>query len=195
VIRSGVIQVAAFVALAVATLGCVSDDNNSARTKDEQDRTQRQKAAALNAQLGSDYFRQGNWIEAKEKLERALEQDPRNPQAHMVAGLLYDRLGEAAKAESHLQRAVSLDEKDAQLRNAYAVFLCTHGKYQAGEKNALSAAAEPLYKTPEYALLNAGYCARGAGIWRARKNIFAARWRFSRGSVPHCWRWRTWNSD
>ena len=148
------------VALALVAVGCGSD---SARTKDERELTQRQQAASFNAQLGSDYFRQGDWDQAKEKLERALEQDPHNLQAHMVAGLLYDRLGELDKAESNLQRAVSLDEQNPEAHNAYAVFLCRHGKYAAGEKQALAAAAEPLYKNPETALYNAGNCARGEG--------------------------------
>jgi type IV pilus assembly protein PilF len=146
--------------LAILAVGCAS---SGSRPKDEREMTQLQQAADFNAQLGSDYFRQGNWSEAKEKLDRALEEDPRNVNAHMIAGLLYDRLGELDKAETHFQRAVALDEKNAEVRNAYSVFLCRHEKYAAGEKNALIAAAEPLYKAPETALFNAGNCARDSG--------------------------------
>jgi type IV pilus assembly protein PilF len=155
-------------ALVLVVTGCAGGTN----TRDSSELTQRQQAASLNAQLGSDYFRQGNWEQAKEKLDRALEQDPRNVQAQMVAGLLYDRLGEQGKAEAHLQRAVALDEKNPEVRNAYAVYLCRHRKFEAGEKHALQAATDPLYKTPEWALLNAGHCALGAGdIARAEKHF------------------------
>lgn len=160
-IGSFVGRFAFFAVLAVAALGCES--GGSARTKDQKDPTQREKAAQLNAQLGTDYFRQGNWSEAKSKLERALEQDSRNVQANMMAGLLFDQLGEQSKAESYFRRAVSLDEKNPETHNFYAVFLCRHGKNDAGEKQALIAASDPLYKTPESALLNAGTCARNGG--------------------------------
>lgn len=170
-IRSRVIRGCSFTLLAAAAIGC-SGGGTKTHTGDDRDLTQKQQAASLNAQLGQDYFRQGDLEEAKQKLDRALEQDSHNVQAHMVAGLLYDRLGEQAKAESHLQRAVQLDEKNPDARNALAVYLCSHGKFDAGEKHALAAAAEPLYKTPEMALYNAGFCARSAGdAARAEKHF------------------------
>jgi len=134
------------------------------------DQSQRGEAASLNLQLAIDYFRQSNFVQAKEKIERALEQDPRNAMAHATGGLLYDRLGEFDKAEEYFSRAVSLDSKNPDIHNNFAVFLCRHGKHERGEKHALEAAADPLYKTPEAALLNAGLCARGAGdLPRAEK--------------------------
>ena len=43
------------------------------------------------------------------------------------------------------------------------MYLCQKGKFERGEKLALEAAENRLYKTPEAALLNAGNCARSAG--------------------------------
>jgi len=136
------------------------------------DQSQREQAATYNLQLGADYFRQGKLQMAKEKLERALEQDPRNAQTNMVLGLLHQRLGENDKADNYFSRAVSLDEKNAELRNAYAVFLCSTKKYARGEKLALESASDPLYKTPEASYLNAGYCARDAGDLKRAETHF-----------------------
>ncbi len=163
-------RIGLFLLLATLVIGCAGGGTKI--TDDSRNLSKRQQASEINAQLGSDYFRQGNWQEAKLKLDRALEEDSHNVQAHMVAGLLYDRLGELDKAESHLERAVSLDEKNPETRNALAVFLCSHGKYQEGEKQALLAAAVPLYKTPEWALLNAGICARNSGDLAAAEKHF-----------------------
>ena len=127
------------------------------------DQANRGEAARFNLQLAIDYFRQGNLPLAKEKLERSLEQDSRNPTAHAAAGLLYDRLGEFDKAEGHYEKAVSLNDKDSDIHNNFAVFLCRQGKYERGEKEALLAVSDPLYKTPEAGYLNAGICARDAG--------------------------------
>ncbi|MBC7982371.1 MAG: type IV pilus biogenesis/stability protein PilW [Candidatus Obscuribacterales bacterium] len=136
------------------------------------DQSQREQAATYNYQLGVDYFRQGNFAQAKEKLERSLEQDPRNAQTHMAAGLLYDRLGEQDNAESHFARAASLDPKNPELLNNYAVYLCRRGKYERGEKIALEAASDQLYKTPEAAWLNAGFCARDSGELKRAEQHF-----------------------
>jgi type IV pilus assembly protein PilF len=135
---------------------CVS--NESGRSKPQPER-----AAEINRELGIDYLRKGNLAGAKEKIERSLEQDSRNASTHSIAGMLYDQLGDEKKADSHYERAVSLDPQNADIRNNYAVFLCQRNKFARGEKQALEAAANPLYKTPEVALLNAGNCSRNAG--------------------------------
>jgi type IV pilus assembly protein PilF len=158
--RASVKRCVLFVLLAAAVVGCAT---GGTKTGDSRDLTQKQQASQINAQLGTDYFRQGNWEEAKLKLERALDQDPRNVQAQMVGGMLYMQLGERDKAETHLRKAVSLDDKNPDTHNTLAAFLCRYGKFEEGEKHALIAAAEPLYKSPESALYNAGNCARGHG--------------------------------
>src|SRR5262245_20278202 len=95
----------------------------------------REEAARLNLQLGVDYFRQGNLIQAKEKIDRALEQDPRNAMTQMAGGLLYDRLGDVPKAQKYFERAVSLEPKNPDIHNNFSVFLCRRNKYEAGEKH------------------------------------------------------------
>jgi type IV pilus assembly protein PilF len=126
-------------------------------------KAQPERASEINLELGVDYLRKGKLEPAKEKIDRALEQDPRNAKAHAAAGLLYDRMGDERKSESHFERAISLDAKNPEVRNNFATVLCQRGRYERGEKMALTAIAEPFYKTPEVALLNAGNCARGAG--------------------------------
>lgn len=143
---------------------CVSNDTVS--------EPQPERAAQLNLELGIDYLRKGDLAQAKEKIDRSLEQDSRNARTHSVAGMLYDRLGDQKKAESHYERAISLDPDNSDVRNNYAVYLCQKGKYARGEKMALAAADNALYKTPEAALLNAGNCARNAGDLKAAEDHF-----------------------
>jgi type IV pilus assembly protein PilF len=143
-------------AVVVLMSGCGS-------SKTVTDQSQRPQAAVYNMQLATDYFRQGNLSMAKEKIERALEQDSHNAQAHMLAGLLFQRLGEIDQAEEHLSRAVSLSPKDSEMSNSYAQFLCSRGKFDRGKKMFLAVASDPLYKTPETAFVNAGHCVRNGG--------------------------------
>lgn len=148
-----------------ALLACVAAGALAACAANDtlRSKPQPERAAEINLELGVDYLRKGNLASAKEKIERALQQDPRNPRVHSVAGMMYDRLGEKRAAESHFDRALSLDPENAEIRNNYAVYLCQNKKLARGEQLALEAAENRLYKTPEVALLNAGVCARSAG--------------------------------
>ncbi|HSN72285.1 MAG TPA: type IV pilus biogenesis/stability protein PilW [Steroidobacteraceae bacterium] len=133
------------------------------------------QAAAYNTQLGIEYLRQGNLAQAKDKLDRALEQDPQSGIAHAASGLLYDRLGEPATADRHFKRAVALEPDNPDIRNNYAVFLCSHGEPERGQQYFIDAAKNRLYRTPEVALLNAGKCARDAGdLERAEEHLRSA---------------------
>lgn len=144
---------------------------------------QNEKAAEINVEIGLEHLRKGNLQQAKDKIDRALEQNPRFGRGHLVAGMLYNRLGDGNKAESHFERAVALEPKNPEFKNNYAVYLCQHDKFERGKKVALDAASDPLYKTPEVAYLNAGNCARSAGDMKTAEEHFrkalAVRPRFS----------------
>jgi type IV pilus assembly protein PilF len=121
------------------------------------------KAAVANMQLAIEYMKLGQLANSRECIEKALKEDPSNPDVQMTAGLVYERINEMSKAEKAYDAANRLGKGDPNIQNAYAVFLCSKGKTAAGEKLFLEVAANPLYQTPEVALVNAGACARGAG--------------------------------
>lgn len=130
------------------------------------------RAAEINLEIGLDYFRKGNLAQAKEKIDRSIEQNPRNAKAQITAGMLYDRLGETSKADAHFAKGLSLDPKNPEVQNNYGAYLCQKGRYDRGEKLALEAAGNPLYTTPEAAYLNAASCARNAGdLKRSEENL------------------------
>jgi type IV pilus assembly protein PilF len=153
--RAATIVTPGLVVLAIFLGGCQSNNNMS--------KPQPERAAEINLELGIDHLRKGNLQQAKDKIDRALEQNPRYGRAHLVAGMLYNRLNDQSKAESHYERAVALEPKNPEFKNNYAVYLCQQKKYERGRKIALEAAADPLYKTPEVAFLNAGNCALNGG--------------------------------
>lgn len=142
-------------ALTAAMSGCVSSQPRFS--------TQPDRAAELNMELGIEHLRRGNLAQAKERLDRSLQQNPRNAMAQVASGLLYDRLGERSRADNHFSRALSLAPEDPDVQNNYAAYLCRTGRFERGEKLALQAAGNALYRTPEVALMNAGNCAHGAG--------------------------------
>jgi type IV pilus assembly protein PilF len=155
-----VLSVVLSTALAIGVLGACGPkqlQDVDSRTKSLND------AASINVQLGLSYLQQGNVELARDKLERALSQNPKDPAVHTAVASLYDRLGDDTKAEEHFRKALHLSPQDPTVQNYFGVFLCKKGRYRDGEKMLRSAANSPLYQTPEVALSNAGVCLRNAG--------------------------------
>jgi type IV pilus assembly protein PilF len=117
-------------------------------------------AARANVQLGVAYMQQGNLLLAKEKLERAEKQDPRNLELHTAMALLSERLGKNDDAARHYQAALRLDPQSAVLANTYAVFQCKAGKVDEAVELFDRAANDGLYNTPWVALTNGALCLR-----------------------------------
>jgi type IV pilus assembly protein PilF len=129
----------------------------------ESSKEQIEQAAAVNSELALAYMREGNLAAARDKIEKALQQNSRTAKTQMVAGFVYDRLKDPRKARSHYEQAVRLGKGDPDILNNAAVYFCRTGEYKRGEQYLLQAAASPLYKTPEVAYINAGRCARSDG--------------------------------
>lgn len=134
----------------------------SACTQNTKDYPPGQSPAEINVELGLHYMREGEKNAAMEKFQKALEQEPNLAAAHSGIAVLYESLGETAKADQHFRRAVSLNPKDARAQNNYGAFLCRDDRWPEAERHFLAAANEPLYDAPYMALTNAGICAYGA---------------------------------
>jgi type IV pilus assembly protein PilF len=132
------------------------------------------KAAQANMQLAIEYMKLGQLATSREHIEKALSEDPSNPQVQMTAGLVYERVNEMSKAEHAYEAAVRLGKQDPNITNSFAGFLCRTGKTAQGEKLFLEVARNPLYQTPEVALVNAGVCSRSAGDLVDAEKYFAA---------------------
>ena len=135
------------------------------------DRVSDQDAARYNVQLGMSYLQRGDLEGAREKLERAAQQDPTLPAAHAALGILYERAGDMRRAGEHLRRATRLAPEDPNMLNNYGGFLCRQGDRREGIRHFELAAGNPYYRTPEAALTNAGVCARGIPDVEAAENF------------------------
>jgi type IV pilus assembly protein PilF len=122
-----------------------------------------QVTAATNMQLAIEYLRLGKLAESRDAIERALSQDPGNANVQMTAGLVFERLTDMPRAERAYSAGYRLGKSDPNIQNNYAGFLCRTGKSVEGERLFTEVARNPIYQTPEVALVNAGVCARGTG--------------------------------
>jgi type IV pilus assembly protein PilF len=139
--------------------GCVTSDPGRKPLRQEDPKI---TAAKANVQLGVAYLQQGNYPLAREKLERSLKQNPKDPDVHTTLGLLYDRTGEVKLADKHFVEALRLAPEKPDLINNYAIYLCKNGRVDEGVEKFTTVATSKYYRTPEVALTNAGVCLRGA---------------------------------
>ena len=119
-----------------------------------------QDAAKYNVQLGMAYMQRGELAVAKDKLERAVKESPRDPEVHSALALLEERLGNAAEADREFREAIRLAPQSPDIANNYAVYLCRTHRVNEGVKQLLATARNPLYTTPEVAYTNAAVCLR-----------------------------------
>lgn len=115
-------------------------------------------AAEVNTQLAAGYMERGELKVAMEKIRRAIDADGSYAQAHHVHALLLDRLGEERDAGEAYRKAHRLDSDNSSIANNYAGYLCREGEYDRAQALFRSAYEDPLYETPEFALVNSGRC-------------------------------------
>lgn len=155
----------ALVLLAVS--GCVTTGDVERKPKGSPE-----EAARINYELGAEYMRQGNLKLARERLERAVDQDPDLAVARSALALLYDRQGDIELADRQYRTAVRLAPNDASIQNTYAVFLCRRERFDEAVTYFDRAAANTRYATPEAALTNAGVCLLQKPDRRAAEGYF-----------------------
>jgi type IV pilus assembly protein PilF len=115
-------------------------------------------AAELNYQLGARYYRKGDYDLARDRLELALEQNPKNGLAWSTLGLTYEALGNVRLAEDAYDNAVRVAPRDFKIQENYAVFLCRQDRFDDARKYFDKAIKAPTNDYSEQTYTNAGVC-------------------------------------
>lgn len=146
----------------------------------------REDAAADNVKLAMAYMQEGNLQRAKEKLDRALQEDPANPNLHSVMAMFYERINDQKKAENEIHEAMRLAPNDPGPVLFYGVYLCDQHRVDEGITRMLQVARDPLYRTPEAAYTDMGVCLltahRDEEAESAFKRALAARPDYAEGA-------------
>ena len=119
--------------------------------------------AQIRADLAAGYYERGQMDVALEELGAAAKLDPNNPRIYNVYGLVYTAMGEASKAEENYRRALALAPNDSEIHHNWGVYLCSSGRAAESIPEFEQAFRNPLYRTPEIALINAGKCSVAMG--------------------------------
>jgi len=122
------------------------------------DENKRAELLRIRTELGAGYLQRNQLDIAHQELTQALAINSDDSQANNIMGLLQARMKNYDKAEKYFRKAISAQPDNSDAQNNYGVFLCEQGKLDEAEQRFKKALANPLYKTPELADLNAGVC-------------------------------------
>ena len=134
--------------------GCVSSTTTGSipAEADEGD------AAEYNFELGARYYQNQSYDLARDRLERAIEIDPKMAKAYMTLGMTYEALDNKRLATNAYENAIKTAPRDFNIQNAYAVFLCRQRDFDGASKYFDRASSHPENDDAERTLTNAGLC-------------------------------------
>ncbi|SVD03007.1 uncharacterized protein METZ01_LOCUS355861, partial [marine metagenome] len=132
--------------------GCVASQSGARSPEPGAD------AADTNYQLGAQYYRNGRYALARDRLERSIRFGPRNANAHSLLALTLVELGNDRLANESFQRSVKLGSGNKEVRNRYAVYLCQRGHYDDALKQFDRAIRIRENDTAWIEMTNAGVC-------------------------------------
>ncbi|MFO7603019.1 MAG: type IV pilus biogenesis/stability protein PilW [Gammaproteobacteria bacterium] len=136
------------------------------------------EASRANSKLGLGYMMQGNNEIALSKLQKAIEQDDKNDDAHHYIAELYNRLDEPVKADKHYKRALQIAPENFPLLNNYGVFLCRNDRFKESMAVFEKILANPLFKSKAQTYENMGLCAEDHGNIKMAEEYFRNALRF-----------------
>lgn len=119
--------------------------------------------ADLYVAIAAEYARLGQPEPALKNAEKAIAADPKSFGGYYVRALVCQRIGENRLAEENYKLALQLAPKNSDILDAYGSFACTQRRYDEAQAHYAKAVENPLYRTPWFALTNAGNCAIRAG--------------------------------
>lgn len=139
----------------VALSACSGKEDTVRKQPQEPDLEQ---ASKLNVQLALGYLQREQLEVAQEKLEKAIEQDPKNVSAYTSMAYLKSKIGDDKDAENYYLEALNIKPGDPSIHNSYGTLLCKLGRYDEGLAQFKEAYENPFYETKYKAFSNAGTC-------------------------------------
>ncbi len=130
--------------------GCITETTGPVREADPE------KQLESLIDLGVGYISNGEYARAKENLTRALDLDPRSPEANNAIALLFQLEGEIQLAETHFKKAIKYSPGFSQARNNYGAFLYQEKRYKDAVDQLQRASEDRFYQYRSQVFENLG---------------------------------------
>ena len=132
----------------------------------------RDKAAQVRLSAGLQYLQKGSLQNAKRHLDRALELGADSGNVHFGIAYYYEQVKEFERAEKSYKKALKIEPKNPDFLNGYGSFQCNKGNYKKADKYFNKAIEQPIYPDIASAYMNAGVCAKLAGLRNKAASYF-----------------------
>ena len=129
------------------------------------------QASALNVQLALGYIERDQLNIAQEKLDKAIEQNPKNVDAYTTYAYLKRIINEFEVAEDYYLEALDIKSTDPNIHNNYGGLLCQMGRYDKALEQIQKAYENPFYETQYLAYANAGTCLLQKGDYKEAERM------------------------
>ncbi|WP_404376821.1 type IV pilus biogenesis/stability protein PilW [Vreelandella aquamarina] len=116
------------------------------------------EAVEAYTQLGVAYLERANLPRALNALDRALELDPRHPEALQALALVYQQQGESDLANRYFQQALNAAPSFTRARNNYAAFLYDQAQFAQACEQLEMASQDAQYANRAQLFTNLGQC-------------------------------------
>jgi len=136
--------------------------NDISTASDESDARRR---ARIRLDLASTYFSQRQYTTALDEAKIAQSIDPTLVGVVELRALIYDAMGDQARAEEAFKQALSMESDNASVLHNYGWFECRRKAYDKADALLERAASVPLSPTKAKSLLARGVCQVQAGRW------------------------------
>lgn len=145
------------VALA-AVAACASQTTVETRQVTDSGGADARRRAEVHTALAGEYYQRGNFNVALSETRLAIKDDPSYASAYNVQALVYMEVHEDVQAREAFDAALRLQPNNSEVLNNFGWFLCTRNDTARGMEMLQRASSDPLYATPEKALLSTGLC-------------------------------------
>ena len=136
-----------------ATTACVTTTDGVERSEPTPE-----DAALSHYALGAQYYRNGSYELARDRLRQSLEFNPNRAVTWTTLALTYEALGNERLAEEAYTSAVDVAPRDFEVLNTYAVYLCRQNRQDEAARYFDRAIRAPTNDYAEITLTNAGVC-------------------------------------
>jgi type IV pilus assembly protein PilF len=157
------IIITAFISI---TLAACSSMPIGGGTTVEQEGPNLKDASEINVQLAVGYIQRKQYNAARDKLEKAIEQNPKNLVAYKTLAYLYAVLGLEKEAIAKYDEALDLKPNDPDLLNSYGAYLCSIDQVDEALVKLKEAYSNPFYDSIYLAQSNAGSCLLKQGKYK-----------------------------
>lgn len=131
--------------------GCVTETTGGVGSK-----ASKSRAVEQYVDVGAAYLSEREYDLAMQRIERALELNPKHPRAHAVLGLIYQSQLETEKAEAAFRQALSYNGDFTLGRTYYAAFLYQEKRYEESLKQLKLASSDIAFANRAQVFSNMG---------------------------------------